>query len=243
MPSWLRYLPECGSTNTWAKEHRGELIHGDVVYTPKQTAGRGQQGRVWLAPPGVLTFSLNLDSVAPLAPGLTVVTGLALLYAVEALCPRIQDELGWKWPNDLYANGRKLAGVLTEVSTTETHPRMIIGIGLNRDLGKNQAPELTQAISLRDLSDTVPSDLELIKTIRFYLLQAYSVWQQQGLTPLLPALNQRHILQGKRVTIQQGQAQFDGIVGGITPDGGLYLHCDSGEVVVLSHGHVVKISD
>ena len=67
-PPWLHWLAQTPSTNSWALAHAAELQHGDVVFTPQQTAGRGQGDRVWYSPPGVLTASFVLDGVNTTSP-------------------------------------------------------------------------------------------------------------------------------------------------------------------------------
>jgi BirA family transcriptional regulator, biotin operon repressor / biotin---[acetyl-CoA-carboxylase] ligase len=161
LPSWLHWLPETPSTNTWAIEHAAQLQHGDVVFTPKQTAGRGQFDRVWQSPPGVLTASFILDEV-PLT-GLSLAVGLAVIYAIEDLInsPNI---LQIKWPNDIWHQQQKLAGILCEVHKT----RVVVGIGCNLQVDLPAA--LSNAISLHQLHALEISELAMLTSIRRYLL-------------------------------------------------------------------------
>ncbi len=240
--AWLWELPECASTNTWALKNLHQLRHGDIIYTKRQTAGRGRQGRAWISPAGVLTFSVVLQMPTSAPCGLTLAAGLAVLYAIEDLLPATQGILGWKWPNDLYAKGRKFGGLLTEATRLGSKNWVVVGIGLNRTAEYAQAPELIQAISLQDISQPVPPAEALIEGIRFYLLQAQSLCQAKTLTPLIPALHQRHILQGKQVDIAVGQEHLQGIVIGIQDRGQLELQLPSGEVRTLAQGHILRFS-
>jgi BirA family transcriptional regulator, biotin operon repressor / biotin---[acetyl-CoA-carboxylase] ligase len=128
-PAWLHWLDQTPSTNSWSIEHLSQLQHGDVVFTPQQTAGRGQFDRIWHSPPGVLTASFILDGLDPSQQsGLSLAVGLAVIYAIEDLAISCQNCLQLKWPNDIWYDQRKLAGILCEVSKD----RLIVGIGCNR---------------------------------------------------------------------------------------------------------------
>ncbi|MDS3860727.1 biotin--[acetyl-CoA-carboxylase] ligase [Thermosynechococcaceae cyanobacterium BACA0444] len=237
---WLWELPECPSTNTWAKKNSAWLEHGQAVFTQQQTAGRGQWGRAWLAPAGVLTVSFVLDVPGVVRPGFTLGVGLGVIYAVEALCPIQPGVVGLKWPNDLYANNRKLGGILCETMPLNPGTRVIVGIGLNRAVDLTQAPQLSQAISLSEISQTVPGPYELLAKMRFYLLQAHSVMTNQGLTPLLPDLNRYHILQGQQILIQREQEIVKGRVTGINASGQLGLRLASGETITIAQGQITE---
>ncbi|MCG9890795.1 MAG: biotin--[acetyl-CoA-carboxylase] ligase [Thermosynechococcaceae cyanobacterium MS004] len=147
-PAWLRWVESCDSTNTWAMGHPAQLQHGDVVFTRQQTAGRGQQGRVWYAPSGVITASFVLDKIPrDRLSGLSLAAGLAVVYAIEDLVPSLAEMLQIKWPNDVLIDGRKVAGVLCEAVLAQGRSaicasransldpemyRVIVGVGLNR---------------------------------------------------------------------------------------------------------------
>ena len=130
MDEWRTYWKATtDSTNADARDGRP----GDVFAADFQTAGRGRLDHRWLAPPGVnLMFSAVLDvagrepaevATLPLAVGLAVAQALASLPAWQASPPR----LAIKWPNDVLAEGRKLAGILCE----RNGDAVIAGIGLN----------------------------------------------------------------------------------------------------------------
>ena len=101
----VRYLPECGSTNAYVKEHFEEFGPVAAVYTENQTAGRGRLGRTWTDAPGQgLYYSVVLKT--PLAqPGTLPL--YASLAAASALKQRYNVDCQIKWPNDLLMNGKK----------------------------------------------------------------------------------------------------------------------------------------
>ena len=114
------HLPTVGSTNERARELAEDgAAHGTLVTADEQTAGRGRQGRGWVTPPGVaIAASLILrefDDLLPLRAGLAV----ADVAGPDALV---------KWPNDVWIDGRKVAGILVEARGNEW---AILGIGVN----------------------------------------------------------------------------------------------------------------
>jgi len=135
--AWLgrpvHHFVRVGSTNDVARELAcGGAAEGTLVIAEEQTAGRGRLGRHWWAPPGSCLL-LSLIFRPPLTPTqaqqLTMIAGLACAEAVEA-----QTGLrpGLKWPNDLVLEGRKLAGILTELEVVgEQLVFAVVGIGLN----------------------------------------------------------------------------------------------------------------
>ena len=108
----VRYLPECGSTNAYVKEHFEEFGPVGAVYTENQTAGRGRLGRSWVNAEGKALYytvairePLAQPATLPLLASLAVRTQLKLRYGVDCQI---------KWPNDLLLNGKKIVGILCE---------------------------------------------------------------------------------------------------------------------------------
>ena len=129
----LYFYGETGSTNTDAKRLGEEgAPHGTVVAADMQTAGRGRRGRTWESPAGKdIYFSILLrPEFAPdKAAGLTLVMALAVARAVEEKCG---VEAGIKWPNDVVVNGKKICGILTEMTVeTDYIQHVVTGVGIN----------------------------------------------------------------------------------------------------------------
>ncbi len=249
---WLHWLDTCPSTNTWAIAHLATLQHGDVVFTPQQTAGRGQHGRVWHSPPGVLTASVVLDRIPVVhLPVLSLGAGLAVIYAIEDCLPALQGVLRLKWANDILLDGRKLAGILCETSANGGVGRVVVGIGLNRCVDFNQAGldenAIGRAISLHGVSADVPEPIVLLERLRHYLLQTAgllqlepeNIHQPAGLTAFLPALRSRDALVGHPITVVLGNEQVKGQAAGISDRGHLLLQLPDGEVRSFVSGHIL----
>ncbi|MBI5137907.1 MAG: biotin--[acetyl-CoA-carboxylase] ligase [Nitrospirae bacterium] len=135
----LLLLEETDSTNRVAMHDRA-LGHGAVVAARRQLAGRGRLGRVWRTPPGTLAFSLVLSTPLPpqRATLITLAAALGVADGVRAACGL---ELDIKWPNDLLWQGRKVAGILTEVrSDPDRVVRAVVGIGLNANTAQDDLP-------------------------------------------------------------------------------------------------------
>lgn len=250
-PAWLHWLDACPSTNTWAIAHLAQLQHGDVVYTPQQTAGRGQHGRVWYSPPGVLTASFVLENI-PVAqlPVVSLGAGLAVIYAIEDLLPALKEALRLKWPNDVLLHGRKLAGILCEASANGHMGRVVVGIGLNCCADFEQAgletETLGSAISLHQVAPIVPDTLPLLERLRHYLLQTagllkseHELHENTGLAALLPTLRSRDALLGQPLTVDCAGKQVSGEAIGISDRGHLLLRLPNGEVRSFVSGHIL----
>ena len=128
----VRYLPECGSTNAYVKEHFEEFGPVGAVYTENQTAGRGRLGRSWVNAEGKALYytaairePLAQPATLPLLASLAVRTQLRLRYGVDCQI---------KWPNDLLLNGKKIVGILCESVSYGYQQQgrgILCGIGIN----------------------------------------------------------------------------------------------------------------
>lgn len=242
-PAWLHWLPTCLSTNTWALEHRQNLAHGSVVYTPLQTAGRGQQGRSWQALTGVLTTSLVLDLPAAQLTGLSLVAGLAVINAVEDLMPELAGKLRLKWPNDVVVGQRKLAGILCEAVTRSSDQpvRVVVGIGLNCSANFAETPLAAKAMSLSDLAMQIPTDLELLSALRRTLLPLVEASEEMGLAAALRKYESRDALAGCMLTFAPAE-NLPWLVGqgaGLGPQGELLIQDQTGAVRAFASGRVM----
>lgn len=184
--SWLGRsyfcFEELDSTNSYLKQMSDdELSHGLLVITNNQSKGRGQYERVWHSEPGKnLTFSIALK---PQSTNRFIVFSLAVALAVsELIKSRSGKETKIKWANDVYVEGQKIAGLLTETiySGSELN-RLIVGVGLNvnqisfpEELA-NSATSLVNIIGENVELDELMADL--LSRIEYY----YRLWIQNDL--------------------------------------------------------------
>ncbi len=227
------------------------LRHGDVVFTRQQTAGRGQHGRTWHAPPGVLTASFVMDGIpGSQLSGLSLAAGLAVIYAVEDLLPNLKDILRLKWPNDVWLKERKLAGILCEAATDgKGSSRAIVGIGLNHRADFTQSEfdpkAIANAISLHQVSPHIPDELSLLAQLRHYLLQASAMLSRSdrpsestGLSALLPELRCRDALCDRFITLELPKGKISGQAAGINASGHLLLRLPTGQIQAFASGRI-----
>lgn len=232
LPPWLIWLDTCDSTNAWAYRHADTLYHGQVIYTRNQTHGRGQYGRRWHS--GGFTASFVLAS-SPRISAPSLGAALAVVQAVESKVPSLRNQLQLKWPNDVMAQGKKLAGILCE----QHQQWLVVGVGLNLRLNRsnNELPQATSLHTLIPATDPLPTELDLLVAIREELL-----WCWEGSRDWLRAVNQRDFLRGRTICVT-GHAGthplWHGKGAGINAKGHLQLRLASGEVVTVASGHVI----
>jgi BirA family biotin operon repressor/biotin-[acetyl-CoA-carboxylase] ligase len=220
------HLRETGSTSDRARELAAAgAPHGTLVTAAAQTAGRGRQGRTWIAPPGrALLASLVLRDVPPL---------LALASAV-AVADVAGPAASIKWPNDVLIDGRKVAGILAEGRPQEGWA--VLGIGINVAL---RVDDLPPEVAARAAGlGLAPSDVEPVLAALLTTLEARLACDPGA---ILAAYRARDALLGRAVRWQSGR----GIAAGVDDDGHLLVDLargggrtvlDAGEVHLLAPG-------
>ena len=219
------------STNDRAKELAAAgATHGTSVLAWRQTRGRGRLGREWSSPAGGLWLSLILRP--PLSPAevprLTLVSAVAVAEAVEqatGLRPSI------KWPNDLLLDGRKVCGILTELSAeADRVAYVVVGIGLNANLGAGQLPAqaATPATSLQlALGRKVPLP-SLAATVLDRLGEWYSRFLAEGFDPVRSRWVERSATLGRFVTASLPGGAISGTAVDLAEDGALVVRLADG---------------
>jgi len=226
----VEILPTIDSTNEalLRRSHAGQT-EPCLLVAEQQSAGRGRLGRVWHSDtaqgPVNLTFSLGL----PLAPkdwsGLSLAVGLNLAQSLH-------PDIGLKWPNDLWWQRRKLAGILIETMNAGGAPGsrfVVIGIGLN--IQTPAATDLaTPPAGLQELWPGVDAGWALGR-IALPLVQAIAQFEVQGFAPFQAAFNARDALARLQVNLSDGQ---QGVASGVDASGALLLHSAQGVQRVIS---------
>ncbi len=229
----LSLLSSTASTNDDARKAAAAgAADGHVIVADSQTHGRGSRGKQWDSPAGEdLYLSVVARVLVPLAslPPLTLAVGLAVADAVDELLGSAVARV--KWPNDVWIDRKKVAGILVEASSTgQVTDPVVIGIGLN--VNRRAFPEGLE---------TAPTSLALHGGQRFdrsrvlaLLLRALErrvdSFVSHGVDPIVHALDQRLALRGELV-------QGEGIVGrveGVAASGALCLATDQGRREVFS---------
>lgn len=240
----IRYQ-EVESTNSLAVELGVQGAgHGTVVHAIAQTGGRGRQSREFSSPPGGLYLSIVLR---PSLPGddLPLVTLAAGIAAAEIIEVFSEISVQLKWPNDLYVNGKKLGGILTEAAPfspeNSSIPFVVTGIGVNVNTPLELFPGALQDMvtSLYCQSGQRYAIDDLIEPLIRQLLAEVENLAVDKKT-VLSRWQQRDFLLNKRLKWQTPQGQtVEGVGAGLLPDGRYNLKAANGEEVPVLSGDIV----
>ena len=226
----LEVLLDVNSTNTYLTERAGDHMGKRyAVLAEKQVAGRGRRGRLWVSPFGK---NIYLSLLVSFNGGLAATEGLSLVtaIAVERALVRLGiSGIGLKWPNDVYADGKKLAGILLEgAGEVAGHCQVVIGIGLNLSLSEDDARDIQQPwAELRALKPGLSRN-EVAAVVLDELLMAVDEFQKEGFAPLQQYWSERDIFNGREVRIIAGDHEKRGVVKGVSRKGELMLHSERG---------------
>jgi BirA family transcriptional regulator, biotin operon repressor / biotin---[acetyl-CoA-carboxylase] ligase len=212
------HLRRVDSTNTRARALAATgAPHGTLVTATEQTAGRGRQGRTWMAPPGrALLASVVLRDPPAL---LTLATGLAV---ADVAGPRAR----LKWPNDVLVAGEKLAGVLVEARPQDGWA--VVGIGINVAVRPDDLPA-----GLRGRAATLGREPADVESVLGQLLAALERWTAAPAADVLAAWPARDALAGREVAWSDGRGRVVGL-----DDQGRLLVETAGGRVSLAAGEV-----
>ncbi|MER3397883.1 MAG: biotin--[acetyl-CoA-carboxylase] ligase [Chloroflexota bacterium] len=237
----IYHLASVGSTMDVARELAASAGgEGLVVRAEEQTAGRGRQGRRWVAPAGTsLLFTVVLRPPLQAVEALPMAAAVAVVRAVRratGLNPAI------KWPNDLVVDGRKFGGILveTEFFGNELAWALVgIGLNVNWDPG-SEVPKLAgQATGLvRELGRPVDREV-LFREVLLELDRAY-IRLLGGWSPFW-AWRRRLITVGREVEVVAGSEKLRGLAAGVDRAGRLRLRTESGRSRVISFGDVFSL--
>ena len=243
----LEIHDELDSTNTqlMSRVASSSPPSGLVCLAEYQKAGRGRVGRFWQSPfGGNICLSLLWwfeDQTA--FSGLSLAVGVAIVRALHTAGIK---EVGLKWPNDILWQGRKLGGILLEVSG-EAHGRyaVVIGIGLNWHLSPAKAKAIDQAwVDLNQITNgSPPSRNQLIALLLNELFQLLSDYHKRGLMAYIDEWRQWHCQAGHRASLQWGDKLMHGVIVGVSDEGLLLMDCEEGGLKPFASGDLRLRSD
>lgn len=212
---------------------------GIVLVAEEQTAGRGRHDRGWQAPPGAaLTFSMLLRPPVPPACWLHLPL-LAGLAVTDAVGERYEIDARLKWPNDVHVDGRKLAGVLSEVAGDA----VVVGVGLNVLQSDAELPDAAAAVSLAGVAEEpVDRSITLLAVLRAFE-RRYGEWLEADGSPdvLLPAYRHRCETLGRAVRVELADGALDGTAVEVDERGRLVVETADGERRHVAAGDVVHL--
>jgi BirA family biotin operon repressor/biotin-[acetyl-CoA-carboxylase] ligase len=233
----IRVFHETTSTNDVAGHlARGGAAEGAVVFAESQTKGRGRMGRRWISPAGKgLWFTVLLRPEIPPqgATQLTIAAATALSRAITqqtGIVPEI------KWPNDVLIRGRKVAGILTEMTAELDHLKdVLLGIGMDVNLESNDFPPALRktATSLRIETGQKVSRAELAVAILRELERDYELVKRGDFEAIAEQWQERCTTLGRQVAIRMGDRVIRGRAESLDEDGALLVRC--------AHGHLERV--
>lgn len=242
----LRACEEVTSTSDIARaDGLAGAPHGHLVLAERQTAGRGRRGRAWVSPPGVnLAFSLLLRPALAVgdAPAITLAVAVACRDALAAL--GVEAEI--KWPNDLLVDGRKVAGILSEMSLDRgALAQVVIGIGLNVNLDPAalEPPLCETATSLARALGHPLDRARVLAGLLCHIEAALAVLEEGdgGRQRLLECYRAHSATLGRRVRAAIEGTSIEGMAIGLGARGSLLIRLDSGEVREILAGDVEQL--
>ena len=235
----LRVLDEVDSTNIAAKELASAgAPHGTTVAAECQTMGRGRLGRSFVSPQGTglyMSVVIRPEFSIELSPMMTTAAAIATAEAIEALCGKAVQI---KWVNDIYMNGKKIVGILTEASLgleMRSLEYAVIGIGVNvRSVKGEFSAELSETASSIEDETGIAVDrnrlcAEILNRLEYYI-------ETIELRKFLSGYRSRELLTGNDITAMVGSRQVTGKALGIDDNTNLIVEFPDGTVKHISSG-------
>jgi len=236
----LLIFDEIDSTNDEARRLVEEGVAGDfIVWSKKQLKGKGRYGRQWISPEGNLYLSILLAQPieSSLAAQLSFVTAVAAGEALSSIVGA--DRIGYKWPNDVLLNGKKLAGILLEsqsVASSTVLDFLVIGIGINI---KN-FPEGTDypATSMQAEGAVSIINDQMLDIFMQHFCYWRKQWQERGFELIREMWLERAINRGQVITVNTPNERLSGVFETLQADGSLELKLAGGQVCKIASGEV-----
>lgn len=234
------YYKEIESTQKEAHElAKRYFAHGTVVIADRQSNGKGRLGRTWHSEKGKgLWFSVILrpEFGYQQAPLITLYTSIMIIRTLEKL---YQIKLSIKWPNDIYYNGKKIAGILTELHGEQDKiDYLIIGIGINTHMDEYPVEIKDKAASIESIIGESPNRVQIITKLLEEFERNYKMFNHSGFDSFYGEYNRALLWKGKRVAIKNLANTFDGYLVGIDRNGFLLINTDKDKNVKVISGDI-----
>jgi BirA family biotin operon repressor/biotin-[acetyl-CoA-carboxylase] ligase len=230
----VEILPEIDSTNTeLMRRARAGRLEPTLLIAEQQTAGRGRMGRGWVSQQGdSLTFSLGLNLSPASWEGLSLAVGVSV---AESLSSNAAPPIALKWPNDLWWQERKLAGILIETASagqaSAAKERFaVIGIGINI-APRPGSPDLRQEPAWLQEFAPASSPQMALEQLFSRLLRDVLLFEREGFAAFSARFAARDALQQRSVSLSDGQT---GLAQGVDGSGALLVHTSLGRQRIAS---------
>ncbi|WP_407331917.1 bifunctional biotin--[acetyl-CoA-carboxylase] ligase/biotin operon repressor BirA [Enterovibrio sp. 27052020O] len=221
-------IPVIDSTNQYLLDRVGQLASGTACFAEYQQMGRGRRGRKWFSPFGAnlyLSMYWRLDAGMAAAMGLSLVVGVSM---AEKLAKLGAKNVKVKWPNDLYWNDKKLAGILVEMTgQAGDAAHLVIGMGLNIAMPDTDAVDQDWA-NLGDTSQILPGKNKLAAELINGVTDALKQYEETGMAGFVERWDKYDNFNGRAVKLLLGERVVKGIARGINEQGALLLETEAG---------------
>lgn len=237
------YLENVDSTNNYAKKAaEAPFKEGTVIIAEEQSLGRGRLGRHWVSPRGKgvwMSIMLKPDILPADAPKLAIVTAYAV---ANALCSCCSLEARIKWPNDIVAGGRKICGILTEMSAEADEIKyVVIGIGINANIELDDfGPEVSKIATSISIENGSPvSRKVLAASVLDEFEKVYTDFVESGsIGFLLDGYRDKSAVLGKEIRVISKKEEITGLAVDISEQGHLVLRLEDGALREVMSGEV-----
>ncbi|WP_425059754.1 Bifunctional ligase/repressor BirA [Sporomusa carbonis] len=234
----IHYFSEIGSTNNEAKKlATNGCPEGTIVVAEAQITGRGRLARGWFSPPGKGIW-LSVVLRPPFSPmDAAKCTLMAAVGVNRAINSVTGTGCGIKWPNDILWQGRKVVGILTEMSAEmDAINYVVIGMGINVNIDQQDFPSeiAATATSLAVAAGRRISRVKLLTAILAELESTYNTVKASGFAPVLADWRQQSITLGQQVDVRGVERHFTGLAVDIDADGALLIKTPNGIERVLA---------
>lgn len=223
----IKYFTTTDSTNNQAKKLAlSGAVDGTIVISEEQDGGRGRLSRSFFCPKykGIwFSVILQPDFLPQEAPKCTLLAAVAVTKAIYDVTG---VKVGIKWPNDILYNGKKLVGILTEMSAEmERINYIVIGIGIDVNISVEEMPEDIRdiATSLSQITGKEVSRLKLLNKLLYHLEQLYIMAQKQNFAPILDEWRKYSITLNQEIKVISGNNVTYGKAVDIDDDGALLV--------------------
>jgi len=235
----LLELDEIDSTNQEAKRRAAAGVTSPLwILAARQTEGRGRRGNAWQSLAGNLSTTLLVRPERPAAEcaQLSFAAALAVSDMLAGFAPHAH--LGLKWPNDVLADGRKIAGILLESESKAdgTAAWLAVGIGVNLAAFPDDVELPATSLAVQGILPPMPRDAMLDLAAAF--AKWYEVWRTQGFAPVREAWLARASGLGSRVRARLAKEEIVGVFQGIDESGALLLGLAGGVTRAIAAGEV-----
>lgn len=236
----MHIFSEVASTNVLAMEMASKgSPEGTVVAAEAQTGGKGRLGRKWISPKGNLYISVILRPVIPVhkAPLITMMGAVAVASAIRNACG-ISAVI--KWPNDILISGKKVSGLLTEMSAEQDRIRhIVLGIGIDVNMDLEILPPEVRVLATTLATEA--GDRINRSTLLQEVLRSLESWYREFLNDpaqVLKEWQKLNVTVGNRVIVHGAGETLEGLARGIDEDGRLIIRLDDGGVRLVAAGDV-----